>query len=221
MACVVLLLVFFTSCCLIAAVCMTMQGHIFPVLQVLVWNWRQTFFSEIIMATEAVAASSSSSSSSASLGNSSKMDTSSMMLPSFSDILWCPDIDEDVMSNPVMNAAGGETVLSDPLSTESDSLDSSNLTDFMQVSNGSVAHPVKLHVPTSVATSTSNSASDMPSDISDLRSQDLLSTLSGVGVDIDRMFEEVWSWFSLVNETLFFHFFPAFWLKWLVLRTIQ
>ena len=31
----------------------------------------------------------------------------------------------------------------------------------------------------------------MPPDISDLRSQDLLSTLSGVGVDIDRMFEEV------------------------------
>ena len=60
----------------------------------------------------------------------------------------------------------------------------------MMVSNPSVAQPVK-HVSTSVSTSTSNSASDMPPDISDLRSQDLLSTLSGVGVDIDRMFEEV------------------------------
>ena len=31
----------------------------------------------------------------------------------------------------------------------------------------------------------------MPPDISDLRSQDLLSTLSGVGVDIEKMLEEV------------------------------
>ena len=40
------------------------------------------------------------------LGCNIKME--SKMLPSFSDILWCPDIDGDVMSNPVM----GETIVS-------------------------------------------------------------------------------------------------------------
>ena len=56
------------------------------------------------------------------------------------------------------------------------------------VSNPSIAQPVK-NVPTSATTtSTSNSASDMPSDISDLRSSDLLQSLSGV--DIDRMFAD-------------------------------
>ena len=69
----------------------------------------------------------------------------------------------------------------DPL----DTFDGLNCEDLM-VSNPAVAQPVK-HVPTT--TSTSNSASDMPSDISDLRSSDLLSGLSGV--DIDRMFDEV------------------------------
>jgi hypothetical protein len=127
------------------------------------------------------------------LGCNIKME--SKMLPSFSDILWCPDIDGDVMSNPVM----GETILPDPLATDESLEDLNHLTDLvgpdinmgaMMVSNPSVAQPVK-HVSTSVSTSTSNSASDMPPDISDLRSQDLLSTLSGVGVDIDRMFEEL------------------------------
>ena len=86
--------------------------------------------------------------------------------------------------------------MSDPLATDESLEDLNHLTDLVgpelagMVSNPSVAQPVK-HVPTSVANSTSNSASDMPPDISDLRSQDLLSTLSGVGVDIDRMFEEV------------------------------
>jgi hypothetical protein len=90
----------------------------------------------------------------------------------------------------------GETILSDPLATDESLEDLNHLTDLVgpelagMVSNPSVAQPVK-HVPTSVANSTSNSASDMPADISDLRSQDLLSTLSGVGVDIDRMFEEL------------------------------
>jgi hypothetical protein len=117
----------------------------------------------------------------------------SKMLPSFSDILWCPDIDGDVMSNPVM----GETILSDPLATDESLEDLNHLTDLVGpelasnlLSNPSIAQPVK-HVPTSVANSTSSSTSDMPPDISDLRSQDLLSTLSGVGVDIDRMFEEL------------------------------
>lgn len=87
--------------------------------------------------------------------------------------------------------------LPDPLATDESMEDFNHLTDLVgpelagMVSNPSVAQPVK-HISTSVATSTSNNASDMPlSDISDLRSQDLLSTLSGVGVDIDRMFEEV------------------------------
>ena len=40
------------------------------------------------------------------LGCNIKME--SKMLPSFSDILWCPDIDGDVMSNPAM----GETIVS-------------------------------------------------------------------------------------------------------------
>ena len=40
------------------------------------------------------------------LGCNIKME--SKMLPSFSDILWCPDIDGDVMSNPTM----GETIVS-------------------------------------------------------------------------------------------------------------
>ena len=71
--------------------------------------------------------------------------------------------------------------------------DLNNLTDLVgsdlgMVSNPSVAQPVK-NVPTSVSTSTtSNNASDMPSDISDLRSSDLLQSLSGV--DIDRMFAD-------------------------------
>ena len=74
-----------------------------------------------------------------------------------------------------------------------ESLDDLNNLDFGSdlagmVSNPSIAQPVK-NVPTSATTtSTSNSASDMPSDISDLRSSDLLQSLSGV--DIDRMFAD-------------------------------
>ena len=79
--------------------------------------------------------------------------------------------------------------LSDPLATDESLEDLIGPELAGMVANPSVAQRVK-HVPTS-ATSTSNSASDLPPDISDLRSQDLLSTLSGVGVDIDRMFEEV------------------------------
>ena len=96
------------------------------------------------------------------------------------------------------------------MATDESLEDLNHLTDLVgpelavMVSNPSVAQPVK-HVSTSVvATSTSNSASDMPPDISDLRSQDLLSTLSGVGVDIDRMFEEVRMGFFTHHLTRFF-----------------
>ena len=152
------------------------------------------------MATEAMAAASTTSSvTSVSLGMSNVSATVSnngtnckienKMLPSFSDILWCPDIDGDVMSNPVM----GGTILSDSLGHSEESL--TDLTDLVgpdiaamgMVSNPAVAQPVK-QITTS-NNSTSNSASDMPSDISDLRSSDLLQNLSGV--DIDKMFEEV------------------------------
>ena len=79
------------------------------------------------------------------------------------------------------------------------------------VSNPAVAQPVK-QITTSVATSTSNSASDMPSDISDLRSSDLLQNLSGV--DIDKMFEEVCMIDSIIRQSLTFAFqFPAFWIQ--------
>ena len=159
------------------------------------------------MATEAMAAAAASTTSSCSvtsvsLGMSNVSATVSSvghngtnckienkMLPSFSDILWCPDIDGDVMSNPVM----GGTILSDSLGHSEESL--TDLTDLVgpdiaamgMVSNPAVAQPVK-QITTS-NNSTSNSASDMPSDISDLRSSDLLQNLSGV--DIDKMFEEV------------------------------
>jgi len=143
-------------------------------------------------ATAAAAAVSAAGGGVGSLGNlGCNIKMESKMLPSFSDILWCPDIDGDVMSNPVM----GETILSDPLATDLEDLN--QLTDLVgpelatsMLSNPSIAQPVK-HDSTSVHNSTSRSASDMPPDISDLRSQDLLSTLSGVGVDIDRMFEEL------------------------------
>ena len=161
-----------------------------------------------MMATEAMAAAASTTSSvtSVSLGMSNVSATVSnngtackienKMLPSFSDILWCPDIDGDVMSNPVM----GGTILSDSLGHSEESL--TDLTDLVgpdiaamgMVSNPAVAQPVK-QITTS-NNSTSNSASDMPSDISDLRSSDLLQNLSGV--DIDKMFEEV-SLYSLGN----------------------
>ena len=95
------------------------------------------------------------------------------------------------MSNPVM----GGTILSDSLGHEESLEELNQLTDLVgpdiamgMVSNPAVAQPVK-QITTSVANSTSNSASDMPSDISDLRSSDLLQNLSGV--DIDKMFEEV------------------------------
>ena len=85
--------------------------------------------------------------------------------------------------------------LSDSLGHEESLEELNQLTDLVgpelamgMVSNPAVAQPVK-QITTSVATSTSNSASDMPSDISDLRSSDLLQNLSGV--DIDKMFEEV------------------------------
>jgi len=154
-----------------------------------------------MMATEAMAAASAASTTSSvgsSLGMSNGGATNgstvgkieNKMLPSFSDILWCPDIDGDVMSNPVM----GQAILPDPLSTDEPGLDDIAHMDFSSdlacgmVSNPSVAQPVK-QISTSETTSTSNHASDMPSDISDLRSSDLLQNLSGV--DIDRMFEEL------------------------------
>lgn len=56
------------------------------------------------------------------------------------------------------------------------------------VTNPSVAQPVKNASTSSAATSSSSNASEMPSDISDLRSSDLLQSLSGV--DIDRMFAD-------------------------------
>lgn len=160
------------------------------------------------MATEAMAAASTTSSGGVSLGmsnvsnsvssNGSNCKIENKMLPSFSDILWCPDIDGDVMSNPVM----GGTILSDSLGHEESLEELNQLTDLVgpdiamgMVSNPAVAQPVK-QITTSVANSTSNSASDMPSDISDLRSSDLLQNLSGV--DIDKMFEEV-SLYSLVK----------------------
>ena len=67
-----------------------------------------------MMATEAMAAAAASTTSSggSSLGMSnggaptnSSGKIENKMLPSFSDILWCPDIDGDVMSNPVMGQA--------------------------------------------------------------------------------------------------------------------
>ena len=83
--------------------------------------------------------------------------------------------------------------LPDPLGHEEQGLDDIAHMDFSSdlagmVSNPAVAQPVK-QISTSETTSTSNNASDMPSDISDLRSSDLLQNLSGV--DIDRMFEEL------------------------------
>lgn len=80
--------------------------------------------------------------------------------------------------------------LPDPLATEDTLEDLIGPELAGMVANPSVAQPVK-NVPIPGSNSASNSASEMSSDISDLRSQDLLSTLSGVGVDIDRMFEEV------------------------------
>ena len=85
--------------------------------------------------------------------------------------------------------------------------DLNNLDDFVgtelagMVSNPSIAQPVK-NVPTSVTTSaTSSNASDMPSDISDLRSSDLLQSLSGV--DIDRMFADFQAEANQQQEVLF------------------
>ena len=70
-----------------------------------------------MMATEAMAASAAAASTTSSGGSSLGMSNGggagsnstgkieNKMLPSFSDILWCPDIDGDVMSNPVMGQA--------------------------------------------------------------------------------------------------------------------
>ena len=67
----------------------------------------------VVAAAQAAAAAAAAGGAAAglpgSLGNSGcNIKMESKMLPSFSDILWCPDIDGDVMSNPVM----GETIVS-------------------------------------------------------------------------------------------------------------
>ena len=98
---------------------MTMQGHLAKFWFEIEGN---IFFSfpaaataaEISMATEAVATSSSLGMSNIKMetvpnGNGGNNASATKMLPSFSDILWCPDIDGDVMSNPVM---GEETIVS-------------------------------------------------------------------------------------------------------------
>lgn len=75
------------------------------------WKLKAKFSCRLgMMATEAMAASTTSSAPS-SLGMSNGNTAGKIenkMLPSFSDILWCPDIDGDVMSNPVM----GGTIVS-------------------------------------------------------------------------------------------------------------
>ena len=76
------------------------------------------FFSRDMAATEAVMASATSSSlaalnnnnnnssnSSTNNNNNTSNGGSNKMLPSFSDILWCPDIDGDVMSDTNIGGA--------------------------------------------------------------------------------------------------------------------
>ena len=73
--------------------------------------------------------------------------------------------------------------------TDEDSLD--DLSDIVVpelaglVSGAPVMQPIKASV-----TSQANFTSDMPPDISDLRSSDLLQTLSGV-IDIDKVFADI------------------------------
>jgi hypothetical protein len=87
--------------------------------------------------------------------------------------------------------------LPDPLGQDEDLEDLNHLTDLVgpelagMVSNPSIAQRVKTTITSSSTGSASNPSnnSDMPSDISDLSSSDLLQTLPGV--DIDRMFADL------------------------------
>ena len=73
--------------------------------------------------------------------------------------------------------------------TDEDSLD--DLSDIVGPElAGLVNAPVTMQPVKSSVTSQASFTSDMPADISDLRSSDLLQTLSGV-IDIDKVFADI------------------------------
>ena len=132
--------------------------------------------------------------------------SNSKKLPSFSDLLWSPDIDGDVMHE---DGVGGSMLAAINLNNE-DSLE--DLSDLVGPELASLVHQPKA-VPVSTTTTTTTSSSsnsssspsssssssnnnssggnsnEMPADISDLRSSDLLPTLPGM-LDIDRFFAD-------------------------------
>jgi hypothetical protein len=93
--------------------------------------------------------------------------------------------------------------------TDEDSLD--DLSDIVGPElAGLVSAPVMQPVKTTV-TSQATFTSDMPPDISDLRSSDLLQTLSGV-IDIDKVFADIQAeqQHQDVSMTRFWEFFEFY-----------
>eukprot|EP00095_Tigriopus_kingsejongensis_P005008 maker-scaffold139_size317827-snap-gene-0.21 protein:Tk05008 transcript:maker-scaffold139_size317827-snap-gene-0.21-mRNA-1 annotation:"---NA---" len=113
--------------------------------------------------------------------NNNNNNNNSKKLPSFNDLLWCPDVDGDVMTH---QGIGGAMLSSMPMSEDS-------LEDLSELVGPELANLVHGSVqPVKVSTSSANSTplTDMPADISDLRSSDLLQTFPDI--DIDRIFAE-------------------------------
>ncbi|XP_040569998.2 uncharacterized protein [Lepeophtheirus salmonis] len=98
-------------------------------------------------------------------------------LPSFSDLLWCPDVDNEIMTNPnlQMNSQSG-TGSDDPLAD----LNELELAALV----GSPCNPTPVKNP-----QLNPHDSNIPADISDLRSADLLQTIPG-SIDIDKIFAD-------------------------------